>query len=75
MASEGYDLTSANGSVVFRTLPEGAKVWLANGAVGEITGNPGDGAYLMIRITENEENPAQVGEEEYVFFSDVKKVE
>ena len=74
-ASEKYDLSGSNGAVVFRSLPEGLNVRLVNGALGEIAANPQDGAYLLIRYLENAEDPSKVGEEELVFFSDVKEVE
>ena len=74
-ASEEYDLSGSNGAVVFRSLPEGLNVRLVNGALGEIAANPHDGAYLLIRYLENAEDPSKVGEEELVFFSDVKEVE
>ena len=73
-SSEEYNLSGTDGSVVFRTLAEGLKVALADGAVGEIIGNPGDGAYLILRIVESEAFPARVGGVEYVFFGDVKAV-
>ncbi len=74
-ASKEYDLSGSNGAVVFRGLPEGLKIRLTNGALGEITGNPHDGAYLLVRILENSADPSKVGNEELVFFSDVKEVE
>jgi hypothetical protein len=74
-ASKDYDLSGPNGAVVFRNLPEGLKVRLTNGALGEITGNPHDGAYLLVRIVENSAEPSKVGNDELVFFSDVKEVE
>ena len=74
-ASEEYDLSGSNGAVVFRGLPEGLKIRLTNGALGEIAGNPHDGAYLLVRYLENSEDPSKVGEEELVFFNDVKGVE
>lgn len=74
-ASKEYDLAGPNGAVVFRNLPEGLKVRLTNGALGEIIGNPHDGAFLMIRILESPADPAKVGQDELVFFSDVKEVE
>jgi len=74
-ASKEYDLSGPNGAVVFRDLPEGLKVRLTNGALGEITGNPHDGAYLLVRILENAAEPAKVGNDELVFFSDVTEVE
>jgi hypothetical protein len=74
-ASKEYDLSGPNGAVVYRNLPEGLKVRLTNGALGEITGNPHDGAYLLVRIMENSADPSKVGNDEIVFFSDVKEVE
>ena len=74
-ASKEYDLSGPNGAVVFRDLPEGLKVRLTNGALGEITGNPHDGAYLLVRILENPADPSRVGNDELVFFNDVKEVE
>jgi hypothetical protein len=72
--SNQYDLTGVHGAEVFRTLPEGLKIELNNGAVGEITGNPHDGAYLLLTYLEYPDNPAKVGEEEAVLFTDVKRV-
>jgi hypothetical protein len=71
---EEYNLSGPEGSVVFRTLPEGLSIRLADGATGEIVGNPGDGAYLLVRILASPDHPSRVGDEEYVFFSDVQKV-
>ncbi len=73
-SSQEYNLSGPDGSVVFRTLAEGLKVALSDGAVGEIIGNPGDGAYLIVRVVEAEANPSRVGGEEYVFFGEVKAV-
>ena len=70
-----YDLSGPSGSTVFRELPKGLKVKLASGAVGEITGNPGDGAFLLVKIVEHPEDPSHVGQEETVFFMDVRGVE
>ena len=72
--NQDYKLTGTDGASVFRSLTEGMRVKMTNGAVGEITGNPQDGAYLMVRITENPANPSQVGEEDLVFFNDVQEV-
>lgn len=70
-----YDLTGANGADVFRNLPVGTKVTLANGAAGEITANPNDGAYVLVRFAEHPHDAAKVGEEEYVFFNEVRAAE
>ena len=72
--SEAYDLTGVHGAETFRTLPEGLKIELNNGAIGEITGNPQDGAILLVTYLEYPGNPAKVGEEDAVYFLDVKRV-
>ena len=70
--SKKYVLNGPNGADVFRNLPEGTKVTTIYGAAGEITANPHDGAYVLVRFTEHQ-NPALVGEEEYVFFNEVRE--
>lgn len=76
MAESGSspDLQAGGASFVFRDLPTGAKVRLTNGAVAEVIGNPRDGAWLLIRFLEHPEDPARVGEEDMVFFTDVETV-
>lgn len=70
-----YDLSGPDGPAVFRELPEGLKIKLANGALGQIAGNPRDGAFLVVKILESPEDPSKVGEEEFVFFTEVRGVE
>jgi hypothetical protein len=72
--SNQYDLTGVHGAETFRTLPEGLKIELKNGAIGEITGNPHDGAILLVTYLEYPDNPTKVGEEDAVYFLDVKRV-
>ena len=72
--SNQYDLEGVHGAEVFRTLPEGLKIELKNGAIGRITGNPQNGAILLLTYLEYPDNPAKVGEEEAVYFLDVKRV-
>ena len=67
-----YVLSGPNGADTFRNLPEGTKIATIYGGTGEITANPGDGAYVLVRFTEHA-NPAVVGEEEYVFFNEVRE--
>lgn len=67
-----YDLTGVHGAEVFRDLPEGVHVRMVDGSAGEITGNAGDGAWIMVTIIEDENDPDRVGEEEAVFFADVE---
>ena len=73
-SSNKYDLTGVHGAEVFRDLPEGLKIRLSDGALGEIVGNPRDGAILMIKVIEDAANQARVGSEEAVFYTDVKDV-
>ena len=72
--SKKYDLTGIDGATTFLSLPEGLTVMLTNGATGEIVGNPGNGAVLLLKILEHPDDPSKVGEEEVVFFNDVKEV-
>jgi ABC-type transporter Mla maintaining outer membrane lipid asymmetry ATPase subunit MlaF len=67
-----YDLEGVYGAQNFRSLGEGVKLRLLDGRVGEITGNPGDGAFVMLRIIESPD-ASQIGEEQYIYFADVKE--
>ena len=58
----------------YAALPQGIKLRMVTGQIVEILENAGNGANLLCRFVENEENPSSVGEEEYVFFTDVKEV-
>ena len=69
--SSSYDPNSTEAAYAYRDLPEGARVTLKNGAVAEITGNPRDGAWLLIRFIEHPD-PAMVGQDDMVFFTDVE---
>lgn len=69
-----YDLRGVHGAETFRDLAEGLKLVLTDGAVGEITGNPRDGAIMIVRITDDPQNPSRVGTEETVFFTEVRGV-
>ena len=41
---------------------------------GEVTGNPHDGAWLLVRVVEDPNEPSRVGQEDMVFFTDVEAV-
>ena len=71
--SDKYDLTGVHGAEVFRDLPEGTKLRMEDGHIVEILENARNGANLLVRVVENESNPSSVGEEEFVFFTDVKE--
>jgi hypothetical protein len=73
-ASGGNDLESSNAALIYRDLPVGARVKRKDGAILEITGNPRDGAWLLVRVVEDPRDPARVGEEDMVFFTDVEAV-
>jgi hypothetical protein len=73
--SKKYNLSGQHGAEVFRTLPEGTKVKLINGAAGEITANPRDGGFILVRFLEHPQDPSKVGEEDYVFFNEVREAE
>jgi len=71
--SRKYDLSGQHGAEVFRTLPEGTRITLLNGAVGEITANPRDGGFILVKLLEHPTDPSKVGEEDYVFFNEVRE--
>jgi hypothetical protein len=68
------DLKGNNAAVIFRELPVGARVKRTDGAILEVTGNPGDGAWLLIRVVEDPNDASKVGQEDMVFFTDVEAV-
>jgi hypothetical protein len=73
-ASSGSDLEGNNAAVIYRDLPVGARVKRKDGAILEVIGNPRDGAWLLIRVVEDPHDPASVGQEDMVFFTDVEAV-
>ena len=66
-----YNLSGQDGIAIWSSLPVGTKITLLNGAAGEVTANPRDGSWLLVKFTEHPE-AAKVGEEEYIFFNEVK---
>jgi len=73
-SSSDSDLQGNNAAVIYRDLPVGARVKRRDGAILEVTGNPGDGAWLLVRVVENPNDPSSIGEEDMVFFTDVEAV-
>ena len=67
----GYDPNSTEAAFEYLGLQPGAKVQLKNGAVAEVTGNPGDGCWLLVRFVEYPQEPSRVGQEDMVFFTEV----
>ena len=72
-SSSGYDPKSTEATFAYLKLQPGAKIKLKNGAVAEVTGNPGDGAWLLIRFIEHPKEPSRVGQDDMVFFTDVEE--
>jgi hypothetical protein len=69
------DLAGVHGAEHYRDLPEGTRLLLTDGAKAEIVANAGDGAWLIVRIVEDEADPSRVGEEVPAYFNDdVKRV-
>ena len=73
-SSSDSDLQGNNAAVIYRDLPVGARVKRRDGAILEVIGNPGDGAWLLVRVVENPNDPSSIGEEDMVFFTDVEAV-
>ena len=73
-SSGDSDLKSNNAALIYRDLPVGARVKRKDGAILEVTGNPRDGAWLLVRVVEDSNDPSRVGEEDMVFFTDVEAV-
>jgi len=73
-SSSGSDLKGNNAAIIYRDLPVGARVKRRDGAILEVTGNPGDGAWLLVRVVKDPNDPSTVGEEDMVFFTDVEAV-
>jgi hypothetical protein len=72
--SSGSDLEGSNAALVYRDLPVGARVKRRDGAILEVTGNPRDGAWLLVRVVEAPNEPSSVGQEDMIFFTDVEAV-
>ena len=63
------------GNVMIQDLPEGARLRLTNGSVAEVTGNPKDGAWIIVRFVSCPEDPSKVGSEDLVWCLDVAGLE
>jgi len=69
-----YDLWGVHGAETFRDLQLGMKLRMADDSLVEIVGNPHDGAVMVVKVVESEVNPSSVGEEQTIFFAEVKEV-
>jgi len=63
---------SPTGSPMLREVPDGTKLSLTDGSIVEVVANPGDGGWLNVRYLESPTGSPAVGDEEWVFYSDVK---
>jgi hypothetical protein len=61
-------------TVILRDIPVGARIRLRSGAIGEVTGNPQDGAWVFLRYVEVPGDPSRVDTEDMVFCTDVTAV-
>jgi len=73
-SGSGGNLNSSDAALIYRDLPVGARVKRKDGAILEVTGNPRDGAWLLVRVVEDPNEPSSVGQEDMVFFTDVEAV-
>jgi hypothetical protein len=71
--AQKYDLSGLDTIDVWCKLREGTTLTLINGAVAEIIANPQDGGFVLVRFSEHPQDPSKVGEEDYIFFNDVKE--
>ena len=60
------------GGPLLREVPLGVKLLLKDKSIVEIIGNPGDGGWVQVRYLETSADDATVGDEEWVFYTDVQ---
>ena len=60
------------GGPLLREVPVGTKLWLKDDSLVEITGNPGNGGWVLVRYLESPSGSPAVGEEEWLFYIDVR---
>jgi hypothetical protein len=60
------------GGPLLREVPLGTKLLLKDQSVVEIIGNPGDGGWVQVRYLECPNESPAVGDEEWVFVTDVQ---
>jgi hypothetical protein len=61
-----------SGGPLLREVPVGTKLLLKDQSIVEIIGNPGDGGWVQVRYLETQADDASVGDEEWVFYTDVQ---
>jgi hypothetical protein len=60
------------GGPLLREAPVGTRLLLKDKSIVEIIGNPGDGGWVQVRYLESPGGSTAVGEEEWVFYTDVQ---
>jgi len=70
----GRKFMTPAGNPLLREAPVGTRLSLRDCALVGIVGNPGDGGWVNVRYLESPAGAPAVGEEEWVFFADVKEV-
>ena len=60
------------GGPLLREAPIGTRLLLKDTSVVEIIANPGDGGWVQVRYAEPAAGAAEAGEEEWIFYTDVK---
>jgi hypothetical protein len=68
---EAVSRSQETDSVSYSELRAGTSIELRDGTVAEVTGNPQDGAWLLVKILDCPSDPSRVGADEMVFFTDV----
>ena len=64
------EIGSVNDALLIREMPVGMRIKLRNGSICEITGNPQDGGWLLVKVVEHDD-PTKVGTEDMVYCIDV----
>jgi hypothetical protein len=60
------------GGPLLREAPVGTKLQMKDNSIVEIVANPGDGGWVQVRYEQPVDGAAEVGDEEWVFYTDVK---
>ena len=72
--AQTYNLKGQGGIKVWTNLPDGIKLTLINGAIGEVIANPHDGGWIQVKFLKHPQE-SLVGAEEFVFFNEVESAE
>jgi hypothetical protein len=64
----------ARDPTMVRGLPVGSVVTVRDGATAVVTGNPGDGGWLLVTVVECPDDPSRVGTDDMVFCIDVVNI-